>query len=117
MKKLHNERGETLIEVLASIIIASLSLALMFGCIMASTKMDEDAKELDEQHYIDLTEADAQDAANAEPVNDDVRFIKIERELDAEEPLSTTLPITIYGDEERMSSYSHKNKSTGGSTP
>ena len=31
MKKLHNSRGETLVEVLASILIASLSVALLFG--------------------------------------------------------------------------------------
>lgn len=63
MKKLYNDRGETLIEVLAAILIASLSVALMFGCVMASTTMDDNAKALDQQHYADLTAADAQSAA------------------------------------------------------
>lgn len=78
MMKLHNERGETLIEVLASIIIGSLSVALMFGCIMASTKMDEDARALDEKHYDGLTVADVKDAV---PVSD-----APEESGDAEDP-------------------------------
>lgn len=60
MKKLHNSRGETLVEVLASILIASLSVALLFGCVMASTNMDRDAKKLDKEHYEALTVAEAQ---------------------------------------------------------
>lgn len=60
MKKLHNSRGETLVEVLASILIASLSVALLFGCVMASSNMDRDAKKLDKEHYEALTAAEAQ---------------------------------------------------------
>lgn len=60
MKKLHNSRGETLVEVLASILIASLSVALLFGCIMASSNMDREAGELDGDHYAALTAAEAQ---------------------------------------------------------
>lgn len=63
MKKLHNNRGETLIEVLGAIVIASLSVALMFGCIMASTTMNKEAKAVDEQYYSGLTEADARTSA------------------------------------------------------
>lgn len=60
MKKLHNSRGETLVEVLASILIASLSVALLFGCVMASSNMDRDAKKLDGEHYTALTAAEVQ---------------------------------------------------------
>lgn len=63
MKKLRNNRGETLVEVLASILVASLSVALLFGCVMASTNMDRDAKELDAEHYRYLSEAEAQSGA------------------------------------------------------
>lgn len=60
MKKLRNNRGETLVEVLASILIASLSVALLFGCVMASSNMDREARELDEKHYNALTAAEGQ---------------------------------------------------------
>ena len=46
MKKLHNSQGETLVEVLSSILIASLSVALLFGCVMASAGMDREAQDL-----------------------------------------------------------------------
>lgn len=57
-RKLKSGRGETLVEVLASILIASLSVALLFGCVMASSNMDRRAKELDAGHYEALTAAE-----------------------------------------------------------
>lgn len=60
MKKLRDNRGETLVEVLASILIASLSVALLFGCVMASSNMDREARQLDEKHYNALTAAEGQ---------------------------------------------------------
>lgn len=60
MKKIRDDRGETLVEVLASILIASLSVALLFGCVMASSNMDRDAKKLDGEHYAALTAAEVQ---------------------------------------------------------
>lgn len=60
MKKLRNNRGETLVEVLASIVVAALSVTLLFGCIMAASAMDKDAQKRDEAHYNALSEADSQ---------------------------------------------------------
>lgn len=60
MKKLHSDRGETLIEVLASILIAALSVTLLFSCVMASSNMDREARELDGKHYEALTGAEEQ---------------------------------------------------------
>ncbi len=60
MKKLHCDRGETLIEVLASILIAALSVTLLFSCVMASSNMDREARELDGKHYEALTAAEGQ---------------------------------------------------------
>lgn len=57
-QKLNTDRGETLVEVLASILIASLSVALLFGCVMASSNMDRRAKELDADHYKYLSAAE-----------------------------------------------------------
>lgn len=57
--KLRNNKGETLVEVLASIVIASLSVALLFGCIMGSSGMDKTAREADEPYYKALSAAEA----------------------------------------------------------
>lgn len=65
MKKIRDDRGETLVEVLASILIASLSVALLFGCVMASSNMDRDAKKLDGEHYAALTAAEVQEDTEA----------------------------------------------------
>lgn len=46
-RKLKNNRGETLIEVLASILIGALAVALLFTAVMASISMDRTAKKLD----------------------------------------------------------------------
>lgn len=101
MNKLRNERGETLIEVLASIVIGSLSVALVFGCIMVATDMDKNAKVKDNEHYLDLTAADAQKAAPelesmTEPVPGIVT-IKVNPDAPDKDPVE--LHIMIYGGE------------------
>lgn len=111
MKKLHNNRGETLIEVLASILIGSLSVALMFGCIIVATDMDEDAKTLDLQHYVDLSTADAQNA-DPMPVPVKVTIERVSLLLEEETAPSMQLDMKIYGGE-GMNSYS-RDDSTGG---
>lgn len=111
IKKIHNVRGETLIEILASIVIGSLSLALMFGCIMASTDMDKKAKALDKQHYANLTAADArEDAPTDAPVTTptprpgEVTITRKPLPDEVTTPSPAVLNITIYG-ENQMSSY------------
>ena len=59
MKKLRNNRGETLVEVLAAVLIAALSVTLLFGSVAATFTMDKDAQELDEAHYNAFSEAEA----------------------------------------------------------
>lgn len=61
--KLKSSRGETLVEVLASILICTLSIALLVGAVMASSRMDLQAREADEEYYAALTKAERQDKA------------------------------------------------------
>jgi len=63
-RKLKSSRGETLVELLASILIASLSVVLVFGSIMASAVMDRQAQELDEDYYEALSMAERQSGAD-----------------------------------------------------
>lgn len=106
---LHNSRGETLIEVLASILIAALSVALLFTCVMASSTIDNSAQKADIEHYNALSEADAQITPKPDPEDetapDSVRTgtVTVKR-IDPDSdptpipPDSEDMPIVIYGD-------------------
>lgn len=56
--KLRSQRGETLVEVLASILIASLSVAMRMGGVVVSANLGRQADTTDEYFYQTLTEAE-----------------------------------------------------------
>lgn len=88
MKKLRNNRGETLVEVMAAILISALSVALLFSCVTASFDMDKDAKELDKKHYEALTAAEARTGT---PIQGEVKITNPGNGAEA------TSKIEIYG--------------------
>lgn len=57
--KLHGNRGETLVEMMASIGIASMSAALLFSALMAAARIDKRALKADEAYYQALSAAEA----------------------------------------------------------
>ncbi|MCX4372101.1 MAG: hypothetical protein OSJ58_09780 [Dysosmobacter sp.] len=59
-EKLRNTQGETLVEVLASILICALSIALLFGAVMASVNINQTAQEADARYYEELSAAELQ---------------------------------------------------------
>ena len=65
-EKLNSARGETLVEVMASILIGALSVALLFTAVTASVRMDRIAKAADAAYGTVLNEAEEQ----ATPVTD-----------------------------------------------
>ena len=76
MKKLKNDKGETLIEVLASVLIAALSVTLLFSSVMVSSRMDTNAKALDSGYYADFSNAEVQTGT---PIDSTIT-VKIERD-------------------------------------
>lgn len=95
MKKLRNNRGETLIEVLASVLVAALSVALLFGCVMAASTIDGDAQKRDEAHYNALSAADAYTTApDATPVPGNVTITR-----EGVPNVTPAIAIEIYGGE------------------
>lgn len=60
IRKLKSRRGETLVEAMASIVIAALSVALLFTCVMAASQINRMALAADEAFYADLTAAEEQ---------------------------------------------------------
>lgn len=65
-----NNRGETLVEVLASILICTLSVTLLFSAVMASVRMDKNAEAADEVFLEGLNKAERQKPANPSDPSD-----------------------------------------------
>ena len=65
MKKLRNERGEMMLEVLISVMVVALSVSLLIVCVIYSYHADKKAAEVDVDHYAALTEADSQSVTTA----------------------------------------------------
>ena len=89
MKKLRNQQGETLVEVLAAILIAALSVALLFSCIAASSKMDKMTRNADKVYYNAFS--DAEEQKNPLP---DTAKIKVENGTK-----NTEISVNLYGDD------------------
>lgn len=66
-EKLLSSRGETLVETLASILICALSVALLFGAVMASIRLNRTTREADTRYYLDLSRAERQRRDASEP--------------------------------------------------
>ena len=58
MKKLRSKRGETLLEVLVSVVIIALSAALLATMISAATRIGIDADEAIDELYVQLSTAE-----------------------------------------------------------
>jgi Tfp pilus assembly protein PilV len=78
VQKLTSPRGETLVEVLTSILITGLAVALLAGMLAASARITTNARAADQQLYAQLSAAERQDT----PIEEDL-----------------TLSITVNGDD------------------
>lgn len=105
-RKLNDTRGETLVEMLASILIAALAVALLFTCCMASVEMGRESRAADEKYYEALSAAESQVA----PLGDVTARVEVKGEG---EPSPIVTPeIYLYGGEE-MYSYQWKEAAPG----
>lgn len=87
-RKLKNSRGETAVEVLASVLIAALSVALLFGAITASVSMDRSAQKTDTDFYEGLNNAQTQ------ATSDSSGTVKV---TNTESKISTDIEVKFYG--------------------
>ena len=94
-----DSRGETLVEVLASILIAALSAALLFSCIASSVRINRSAQAADAAHYQALSAAEGQTDA-LEGVNASIT-------IQGENSGQVEIDIDLYGGE-GLYSYSKK---------
>lgn len=98
-QKLHSARGETLVEVLAAVLICSLAVLLLVSYATAAARIDKRAQEGDEAYYAALNAAeehagvtvkDSETPASPAPGNVAVAV--------KDDPAkATTLPVLYYG--------------------
>ena len=58
-EKWRDEGGETLVEVMASVLIMALSVLLLFSAAVASVRINKSAKDMDKEFYDALYKAEA----------------------------------------------------------
>lgn len=63
--KLVNNSGESLLELLASVLVGSLTLGFLLTLIAAAARMDKTAEKNDRDYYESLAEAEVQNEAAA----------------------------------------------------
>lgn len=93
-KKLKSSSGETLVELLASILIASLSVILLTAGVAVSVRINKTADETDEKFYQELSLAEKQEKGTETggmPV-----ALQI---ISAERPIMNPVKVYMYGGE------------------
>lgn len=108
-EKILNSRGETLVETLAAILIAVLSVALLLGSVTASGQLARQADQSDTSFFETLTNAEDRGTPLTEGVASSPE-VKIK-----ESGTEVTIPVQVYGGED-LYSYARKDPS-GGEAP
>lgn len=104
-RKLRGQRGETLVEVLASILIATLSVALLLGGVAVSVNINRQADAADEAFYENLTAAESRTGT---PKSGTIAIV--------EGGVSISIPVWVYGGE-KLWSYALNSADEGGGAP
>ena len=87
--KLRSSRGETLVEVLASILVAALSVGLLMAGIAVSVRINRRAEQADDAFYAALTAAEGRTAGTSSGA-----FVTV-----AEGEKQASLSVQVYGEE------------------
>ena len=104
-RKLRGQRGETLVEVLASILVASLSVVLLLGGVAVSVNINRQADAADNAFYENLTTVESRTGT---PKSGTITI--------AGGAASISIPVRVYGGED-LWSYALDTSGEGGDTP
>ena len=103
--KLASAAGETLVETLAAILVAALSVTLLVGGVAASGAIDRAARASDDDFYAALTAAEGQDGTG-DPITVTVA---------GESAFQAELSADLYGGDGDLHAYARAER--GGGTP
>ncbi len=95
-EKLHENRGETLIETLAAILVAALATALLFSGVTTSVKMAKSAQVADDAYYKTVSGAENRKTAVSVPTQPYVT-VKVSGNDVVFVPIPTTVNVNLYG--------------------
>lgn len=103
--KIRSRKGETLIEILVSILIVSLSALLVASMFVAAGRINLSVRKMDEDFYHSVTEVESQTGT---PQADEVNFQIKEDGFVVE---NGSIAVNVYTDEnETFSGYSQKEE-------
>lgn len=105
-RKLVSAAGETLVETLAAILVAALSVTLLVGGVNAAAQIDRAAQTADNDFYADLTAAEGQ-AGESAPLTVTVA---------GEGSFEAKIPAALYGGEGDLRAYARQERE-GGTAP
>lgn len=109
-EKILNSRGETLVETLAAILIAVLSVTLLVGSVTASSNLARQADQSDKSFFTTLTEAENREAPLT--ISDGNPQVTI-----TEGAKTATIPVQVYGGEDLYSYARQAATPEGGDGP
>lgn len=99
--RLLDDRGETLVETLCAILIAALSIALLFACVVASNRINSQANAADANYYNTLS--------GAEKYGTKIQDATITISVSEPSASSASFPVELYsGDGAGKKIYSYK---------
>lgn len=106
-RRLASAAGETLVETLAAILVAALSVTLLVGGVNAAAQIDRAAQTAGDDFYADLTAAEGQ-AGESAPITVTVtaRSESFQAKIDAD----------LYGGEGDLRAYARQERE-GGTAP
>lgn len=103
-EKWRNERGETLVEVVASVLIMTLSVLLLFSAGVASVHINKRAKNSDKEFYDVWYKAEAQsEKAPIAVVPSSSSKVTVKQTLPAPAGAAVEVPVDFYGGEGALS--------------
>ena len=96
--KLHSRRGETLVEVLASVLICALAVLLLVSFATVSTRINKTAQDSDEAYYAALNDAEAHTGTPAPtPAAGGLWTVNVQTAAGALHPGYALVDVNFYG--------------------
>lgn len=96
-EKLKDSRGESLVEVLACVLVCTPSIALLFGSVMSSGNIGLQAQSADKEYYEALSKAERQAETDSAGADGSLTV------RNADGPSKTIPNIRFYGSERLLS--------------
>lgn len=104
-EKLHENRGETLIETLAAILVAALAAALLFSGVTTSVEMAKSTRVAEDAYYKTVSGAENRNTAVAVDESSSLPHVSVK--VSGNEMKFTGVDVNLYGGN-GLYSYSYK---------